>query len=213
METKNGRNFWDLIHENKTIQYSLIAIIILIIIAFLFFLSKGYSISTNGISPPQKIVDSIYLKKDSLSILHNSKNLISQIENEKFDSILKLQWAVIFIVVFSSIISILFNAINNSKPKKNIYVGATTKKVEVFEHIFKMFNKFTLYDREQSQDLLTEIQSLVKYTIDNGLYIDTQLTNLTNDFTDYFKEIIVDYRRKDFNKEQEFQKRFQRLFN
>ncbi len=212
MEAKNGRTFWDLVHENKTIQYSLIAIIILILLGIVFFLSKGFSISTTGISPPHEIVDTFAIKKDSLTVLPNSKVMLSKMENEKFDLILKLIWVVIFLVFLSSLISILFNAISNSRSKSNIYVGETSKKVEVFEYIYKMFNKYTLYDREQSQDLLFEIQSLLKYTIDNGLYIDKHLTTLTNDFTDYFKEVIVDYRKKDFNTEQEFQIRFKRLF-
>ncbi len=213
MEARNGKTFWDLVHENKTIQYSLIGIAILIVVGIIFFLSEGYSVSTAGITPPHEIVDTFSLKKDSLPLLANSKEVLTKIENEKFNLILKLIWLVIFLVFLSSLISILFNAISNNRAKKSNYVGETSKKVEVFEHIYKMYNDYTLYDREQSQDLLTEIQTLLKYTIDTGLYIDKHLTTLTNDFTDYFKEVIVDYRKKDFKKEQEFHNRFKRLFN
>jgi len=213
MEAKNGRTFWDLVHENKSIQYSLIAIFSLIILGLVFFLLKGYTISTTGITPPHQIGDTGSLKKDSISVFPNTKEVFSRLNTEELNSISKLVWIVIFLICFSTLILILIHAINFSKAKGNNYIGESSRKVEVFEHVYKMFNCYTLYDRDQSQDLLNEIQVLLKYTIDNGLYIDKRLTTLINDFTDYFKEIIVDYRKKDFSKEQEFQNKFKRLFN
>jgi hypothetical protein len=213
MEDKKGRTFWDLVHENRTIQYSIILIIILIILGVVFFLSKGYSISTKGITPPIQLVDTADLKKDSILLSSKQSEILANLNNEKINSLLKITWFIVFLICFTSIVSILINAISNSRSKRNIYIGEPAKKVEVFEHIYKMFNKFSLYDRDQSQNLLIEIQTLSKYNNDNGLYIDKQLTNLINDFTDYFKEVIVDYRKKDFSKEQGFQNRFKSLFN
>jgi hypothetical protein len=211
MDNKNGRTFWDLVHENNSVKYSLIGIVVIILIGIIFFVSKGYSISTTGITPPSHgIVDSILIKQDSISAKIPKQKISNPSINNEISHISKLIWIVIFIQLLAIPIFVLVQSF--SKNTKNNYVGSIEKKVAVFEFVYTQYIAFTLYDRGQSNELLTEIQKLSKYTLENGLYIDKQLMKLINEFTDYFKEVIVDYRTKDFKKEQIFQSQFKRIF-
>jgi hypothetical protein len=122
-------------------------------------------------------------------------------------------WLTFFLQIIIILIGVLtFVTQITLKPKEGHY-ARTEKKVEVFEHLYNTYVSFTLVDREQSGQLLNDIQKFSRYVVVNGLYIDKQLMRLTNEVTDYFKEVIVDFRKKDLAKEKVLQDKFKSLFN
>ncbi len=89
-----------------------------------------------------------------------------------------------------------------------------TKKVELQEDIYKKLDKLALIDPKTESDLLlSKIQILDATIRENKIHIPSKLLNSTNNILDYFKEIMVDYRKKDYKKEIELFDNFCKIYN
>lgn len=89
-----------------------------------------------------------------------------------------------------------------------------TKKVELQESIFKKLDKLALIDpKNESDQLLLKIQEIDATIRENKIHIPKKLLVSINDILDYFKEIMVDYRKKDYKKEIDLFDEFCKIYN
>lgn len=205
MDSKNGKTFWDLIHENKGARYAAIGIATIIVAGSFFFISKGYSITKSGITPPT-------LKTDSFS-QEKIRRLTSQ--DGSGDNAVHTISVIIWLTFFLQLIAILLSVISIStilRKNQNMQMTAN-KRMEIIEYFYKQFILLTLYDSDKSNEMLVKIQELSRYMLENGLYMSKSCSKVVNEMNDYFKEVIVDVRKKDLALELELREKFKQLIN
>ena len=82
------------------------------------------------------------------------------------------------------------------------------------ENIFKKLDKLALNDpKNESDQLLLKIQEIDATIRENKIHIPKKLLVSINDILDYFKEIMVDYRKKDYKKEIDLFDEFCKIYN
>ncbi|WP_281321754.1 hypothetical protein [Flavobacterium aestivum] len=77
----NSNKSWaDLVHENKKtvkiILFSILGIFLMIIMSILFLVTKGYDVTTSGITKQKKSQDSLTIKKQERAITETKKETI-----------------------------------------------------------------------------------------------------------------------------------------
>lgn len=88
------------------------------------------------------------------------------------------------------------------------------RRIEVAEELFRQLDLLTFYDgKSDNEEFLLGIKDIEKYVSANRLYISKNVLTIIQDFADYFKSILVDFRRKDYAKEMAFTSSFCKIFN
>lgn len=86
------------------------------------------------------------------------------------------------------------------------------KKVTVQENLFHLLDELTLMDPGDSTSFLNKIQETDKYIRKNKLFIEKQITKISNDILDYHKSVLVNPASKNFEFEIEHLEKFTNEF-
>ncbi len=116
----------------------------------------------------------------------------------------------LLIFIGINLLTTIINIVSQHKLKskdKNIisFKIKEQKRISVFESIYRKLDKMTFLDgKTESDELLQQIQNVEKSISKNKLYIHKKNQKLMYEITDYFKTILTDFRKKDYNKEIKF---------
>ena len=103
--------------------------------------------------------------------------------------------------------------LSNKEKKTKIDLLKEEKKLEIIEKLFKTLDKLRLYDKTQSQEMLSEVKIINRFMSENKLYIPDKIRNISIDILDYFKNVMTDYPQKDLEKEEKLFNKFYNEFN
>jgi len=138
----------------------------------------------------------------SKDIQNNTKLLIALIV------FISINLIVTFINIYAQI------KLKNKEKKIYSFNLKEKRRIETSEELFKMLDELTFFDGKNTNDsFLTKIQTLERYVSSNKLYISKDVQSIVQDYNDYFKSVLTDYRTKDYAKEIEFTKCFCNIFN
>ncbi|HEU4903833.1 MAG TPA: hypothetical protein VFT06_13605, partial [Flavisolibacter sp.] len=161
MDNKTGKTFWDLVHESIVVKITLIGIVLVILAATIFFIANGYSVTTSGIIAPHETTDTT----KSTQVAQNPNNANSNLTLHQLNGISRLVWVIVFLQIILVLVGVLIFSTQIINRRKGKYVGNAEKKTETIEFIYKSFIALTLFDREQTNELLANIQLLSRYTV------------------------------------------------
>lgn len=141
-----------------------------------------------------------------------------EIYSKDIQSNSKLLIALIVFISINLVVTFIniWAQINLKNKEKKIYSFNLKEKrrIEILEELFKQIDNLTYYDgKENNEIFLSKIQSLEKYVCANRLYIPKNIYKTVQDFNDYFKCYLTDYRKKDFASEMKLTEDFCNIFN
>jgi hypothetical protein len=87
------------------------------------------------------------------------------------------------------------------------------KRIKILEKLFQSLDKLSLYDRDESEDMLISIKKINLFITKNKLYIPKKYQNCSNEVLDYFKNVLTDYRQKNIETETKLFEKFCNEFN
>jgi hypothetical protein len=87
------------------------------------------------------------------------------------------------------------------------------KRIKILEQLFQSLDKLSLYDRDESGDMLSSIKKINLFITKNKLYIPKTYQNCSNEVLDYFKNVLTDYRQKNIEIETKLFEKFCYEFN
>jgi len=88
------------------------------------------------------------------------------------------------------------------------------RRIEISEKLYNQLDNLTFFDGKNNNEIfLIKIQELEKFVSSNKLYISKNVFKNVQGFSDYFKSVLVDYRKKDYAKEMELTENFCNIFN
>lgn len=97
--------------------------------------------------------------------------------------------------------------------KNQIGVLIDQRGIEIQEELYKKLLKLTYIDhKSDSKQLLKETKEITQYIDINNLYITTDIHKTVNNFLDYWKEVLLDSRKKSFEKERNFLRNYKHEF-
>lgn len=143
------------------------------------------------------------------------KTLQALIQSE-LDAI-NIKYIVIFIFV-NLIVAVVNWLIQRNV--KNIENGIYKKKVRedrritIIEEVYKELVSFTyILDKDEMTNSISKISSLEKKVSENRLYIDSNMNNKITIYLDYLKNLLSDFRHKNFNLEKTMLNNIEKEFN
>lgn len=131
--------------------------------------------------------------------------------------ILNIKYIFIFILV--NLIIALANWLiqKNIKSLENkIYMRKVRedKRISIIEEIYKELVSYTyILDKKEIQLKIKSLSELEKRIASNKLYIDYKMNSKITNFIDYIKDIMADFRKKDFKKEKTLLNEIEKQFN
>ena len=149
---------------------------------------------------------------------------MKEIDFKTLQGLIKLELDVMnikYIFVFISI-NILIAIINwliqrNVKNIENkIYKKKVRedRKITIIEEVYGELVSFTyILDKEEMSNSISKISSLEKKVSENRLYIDSNMNKKITKFLDYLKNLLSDFRLKNFEKEQTLLNNIEKEFN
>ncbi len=96
-------------------------------------------------------------------------------------------------------IGMLILANKDRSNKKQLLIDE--KRIKILEQLFESMDSLTLFDKNESKQMLDKIKEINLFLTKNKLYIPKKFQNHTSQILDYFKNILTDYRLKSIEKE------------
>lgn len=103
--------------------------------------------------------------------------------------------------------------LSNKEKNDKRHLLIEEKRIKILEQLFSSLDKLTLYDRSESDLMLDDIKAISKYLTRNKIYIPKEFEKHSNDILDYFKNVVVDYRKKNIEKETKLFNKYCNAFN
>jgi hypothetical protein len=115
-----------------------------------------------------------------------------------------------------AVINIFFQfKIKNKEKEINQHNLREVKRIENQENLYTLLEKLTYYDGDAGK--LKEYHSILveinKFLTGKKLYLNKDLIKISQDFTDYFLNVLTDYRKKDYEKETKYLEKYCSKFN
>lgn len=130
---------------------------------------------------------------------------------------LNLKYIIVFILInlVVAIVNWLIQRnvknIENSIYKKKV---REDRRITVIEEIYSELVSFTyILDKNEMTNSISKISSLEKKVSENRLYINTKMNNNITIFLDYLKNLISDFRHKNFETEKKMLTNIEKEFN
>jgi hypothetical protein len=122
---------------------------------------------------------------------------------------------VLFILAVGNIIAIVLRfwgdwSLKNKEKELHSFTLKEKKRIEVFEFLYNEIDSLGLMN--DSNLMLQKITDIERFIITRRLYINRDLKSLTEDALDYFKRVMTNPRRKNYQTELDFMDRFCDLF-
>jgi len=88
------------------------------------------------------------------------------------------------------------------------------KRIEVFEVLFVKLDLLTFFDgKVNNANFLIDIQNIDKYVTSQRLYIPNALFKVVQEYNDYYKSVLSDYRKKNYATEIDLSNKLCLIFN
>ena len=135
---------------------------------------------------------------------------------EEFD-VLNIKYIIIFIAI--NIIVAIVNWLiqrNIKKIENTIYKKKVRedRRITIIEEIYSELVSFTyVLSKEEMYNTLNQISSLEKKVSQNRLYIDSKMNNKITKYLDYLKNLLSDFRHKNFDLEKKLLDSIEKEFN
>lgn len=97
--------------------------------------------------------------------------------------------------------------------KVNSYNLKEAKRINSIEEIFGFINKLSLLDRNNTDQIIQEVQDLEKYVNDNALYVNKSYQKIVKTICDYYKDVASDFGNKDYAIEMDLTAQLIKIFN
>lgn len=112
--------------------------------------------------------------------------------------------------IFKFFITIYFSK-REKKNKRQLLIEE--KRIKVSETLFRKLDSLSLYDKNQNEELLSDLKEINLYISQNKLYLSKKLENHSTKILDYFKNVLTDYRQKSIEKESQLLQKYCDEFN
>lgn len=144
------------------------------------------------------------------------EKIISQYGNEVLQNT-RLIIALSFLILTNIILGII-NLIAQVKLKnkeKQIYSYSIreNKRLNVLEQIYYSLEELSYFNENESQTLLSKLKEIEAFVSKNKIYLSRDFINCISGICDYYKGILVDYRKKKYETEIELMNVYVKLFN
>lgn len=88
------------------------------------------------------------------------------------------------------------------------------RRIKIIEEIYGELVSFTyILDKNEMVNSISKVSSLQKKVSENRLYIDSKMNDKITMFIDYLKNLMSDFRHKDFKEEQKMLTFIEKEFN
>lgn len=147
-----------------------------------------------------------------------TQKLIEQLESD-LSTNNKLIIALIFFVLLNFIltgINIYFQFRLKNKDKEiNNHNLRESKRIEHQEKLYGLLERLTYYDGSSSEKnkFQKQITVINQFLTQKRIYLNKEIIKITQEFTDYNTQILVDYRKKNYEKEMNLLEKYNNKFN
>lgn len=88
------------------------------------------------------------------------------------------------------------------------------RRIKIIEEIYGELVSFTyILDKNEMVNSISKVSNLQKKVSENRLYIDSKMNDKITMFIDYLKNLMSDFRHKDFREEQKMLTNIEKEFN
>ncbi|MGQ7947593.1 hypothetical protein [Flavobacterium sp. WC2509] len=88
------------------------------------------------------------------------------------------------------------------------------RRIKIIEEIYGELVSFTyILDKNEMVNSISKVSNLQKKVSENRLYIDSKMNDKITMFIDYLKNLMSDFRHKDFKEEQKMLTNIEKEFN
>lgn len=108
-------------------------------------------------------------------------------------------------------ITMLILAGKEKKNKKFLLIEE--KRIKILEELFQSMDFLSLYGKDETVEMLSEIKKISLFVTKNKLYIPKKFQKIANEILDYFRKVMTDYRQKDISQETKLFEKFCNEFN
>ena len=131
--------------------------------------------------------------------------------------VLNIKYLLVFIIINIIIAIVNWLIQRNVKNIDNkIYKNKVRedRRIKIVEEIYSELVSFTyILDKNEMIASISKVSSLQKKVSENRLYIDSKMNDKITMFIDYLKNLMSDFRHKDFKEEQKMLTNIEKEFN
>ena len=121
----------------------------------------------------------------------------------------------IFINLITTIINIISaHSLKGKEKKITSFNIKEQKRINVFENVYQQLDKLSFFNgKNDANEFLNHIQEVEQYISKNKIYIGKKELKSFYKITDYYKIVVTDFRKKDYNNELILFNKLSELFN
>jgi hypothetical protein len=129
----------------------------------------------------------------------------------------KLAIALICFIGINLVVTLLniFSQNRLKNKEKQIYSFNLKEKrrIEILEELYTKMEDLSNFDgKERSDEFLQQIKEMEAFTNKNRLYLPKQIQKITNEYSDYLKNVLTDFRKKNYEFEMNIFNKYCKLF-
>ncbi|MEP1152135.1 MAG: hypothetical protein ABJH08_10450 [Balneola sp.] len=103
--------------------------------------------------------------------------------------------------------------LSNKEKRNHKHLLIDEKRIKILEEIYKDLDSLSIFNQDEQENILEGIRNIERKIQSNMIYIPSKIHNICIDVLDYYKSVLVDYRKKDFEKEANLLKKYCNEFN
>lgn len=105
------------------------------------------------------------------------------------------------------------NRLKNKEKKIYSFNIKEKRRIEILEELYNKMENLSNFDgKERSDQFLQQIKEMEAYTNKNRLYLPKPIQKITNDYSDYLKNVLTDFRKKNYEFEMNVFNKYCKLF-
>jgi hypothetical protein len=129
--------------------------------------------------------------------------------NENNDSLTTVLILLVSVNIIVEVIRFISKIVLSNKDRANgRQLLIDENRIKKIERLFQSLDRLSLFDRNESVEMLDEIKRINQFVTKNKLYLSKKFQSKTNKILDYYKDVLTDYRNKDIKKETELINKF-----
>ena len=103
--------------------------------------------------------------------------------------------------------------LSNKEKKNHKHLLIDEKRIKILEEVYKDLDLLSIFDQNEDEVLLDSIRTIERKIQSNMIYVPSKIHSIFIDILDYYKCVLVDYRKKDIQKEANLLKKYCNEFN
>lgn len=128
-----------------------------------------------------------------------------------------LTFALICFISLNLIVTIMNifsqNRLKNKEKKIFSFNLKEKRRIEILEELYNKMENLSNFDgKERSDEFLLQIKEMEAFTNKNRLYLPKQIQKITNEYSDYLKSVLTDFRKKNYEFEINVFNKYSKLF-